>query len=90
METRSRTLAKTISWRIMAVIITALITWKVTGNEAIGISVGLWDCFIKLAMFYFHERAWNKITFGYKRIKTDAQPFAALQQGSAVCFNESK
>ncbi len=66
METRARTIAKTVSWRIFGVMITALIAWKLTGDTAIGIKIGFLDCFIKVVLFYLHERAWNKIKFGYR------------------------
>ena len=73
METHARTIAKAISWRILASLITSVLVWKVTGECKIGISVGILDCLIKLFTYYFHERAWNAIPFGYSSVDKPAR-----------------
>ncbi len=67
METRSRTIVKTISWRIFATIITGLVAWGVTGEPTAGVAIGLIDTTIKFAAYYFHERAWVRIGHGYEK-----------------------
>lgn len=64
METQRRTLAKTISWRIFATLITSLVVWQVTGKPEMGLSVATLDCLIKLVTYYIHERIWNAVPFG--------------------------
>ena len=64
METRVRTLAKTLSWRAVATVITALLAWGITGEKSIGIAIGLSDTLVKLFAYYFHERMWTHIRFG--------------------------
>jgi len=64
METHQRSLAKAISWRVFALIITVIITWVVTGESAVAASVGALDAAVKIGSFYLHERAWNRLKFG--------------------------
>jgi uncharacterized membrane protein len=65
METRIRTVAKTISWRIVATAITSAVVWQVTGKPELGLSIASLDCLIKLFGYYLHERAWNIVKFGF-------------------------
>lgn len=66
MESQSRTLAKTVSWRIFATLITSTIVWQITGKAELGLSIATLDCLVKLITYYLHERTWNLIGFGYK------------------------
>ncbi len=49
---------KTLSWRVVATLATVLIAWIVTGNIASGLKIGGVEVFAKMALYYFHERAW--------------------------------
>jgi len=66
-ETRRRSFAKAISWRIVAAIITTLVVLAMTGRLEFAAKVGLIDTVIKLAIYFLHERAWNKIDYGRLR-----------------------
>ena len=65
-DTLKRSLVKTISWRFWATIITATIVFSTTGEWKYAAAVGLIDTTIKFAAYFFHERVWNRITFGKK------------------------
>ncbi len=67
-ETKKRAIAKTISWRITATLTTALLVYLFTGELGIAISVGLLEILAKMALYYIHERVWDKSHFGKKRI----------------------
>ena len=65
---RKRHLAKAVTWRIIASIVTALIAW-VFGlpPKAVGM-VFVADLIIKFVLYYGHERLWyNYIKFGVKK-----------------------
>ncbi|HLD56190.1 MAG TPA: DUF2061 domain-containing protein [Candidatus Omnitrophota bacterium] len=64
METKLRSVVKTISYRIGGVFVTGAVAWMITGNPLSALQIGLADTFAKLVVFYLHERAWNKISFG--------------------------
>ena len=64
METRDRSIAKAISFRILATIATFAMVWILTGSLEFAGLVGGIDFVSKLILFYFHERAWNRIQWG--------------------------
>lgn len=63
-ENIKRSLAKTISWRVVGTIATVIISYIITGTMALAFSIGLIELISKLILYFFHERAWNKIKWG--------------------------
>ena len=64
MESHSRSIAKTISYRIVGSISTALIFYILTGKPSLSISAGALDVVVKLGVYFIHERIWARIGFG--------------------------
>jgi uncharacterized membrane protein len=67
METHVRSIAKAVSWRIVATLTTIFLVYVFTGNLVISGGVGLTELLTKIVIYYVHERVWNAI--GYGRIK---------------------
>ena len=63
-ETNTRSIVKTISWRILATITTMSLVYIFIGDMTIAISVGGIEVFLKMLIYFLHERAWDKIKFG--------------------------
>ena len=63
-EDKSRSVGKTISWRVLATCDTILISYIITGSFTIAATIGSIEVIIKMLLYYFHERAWNKFSFG--------------------------
>ena len=61
---KKRHLAKTFTWRLIATGTTVILAWIISGDPMIGLQVGGWEFFIKMLLYYLHERAWYKINFG--------------------------
>ena len=61
MERKIKSIYKTISWRIIATIITFVIGWCVTGSVAIGAGIASIEFWAKLILYYLHERIWLRI-----------------------------
>ncbi|MDC1540572.1 DUF2061 domain-containing protein [Flavobacteriaceae bacterium] len=59
-----RSLLKTISWRLIGTLDTILISWVITGALTLAFSIGFVELVTKMVLYYFHERAWNKINWG--------------------------
>lgn len=64
-------LKKTISWTLLSMTITILVSWYIFGLYlpqalTIGVTVGVIDRLIKIPAYYTHERIWHKI---YKKLK---------------------
>jgi uncharacterized membrane protein len=64
METTRRSIAKTVSWRILATIITTAIALALTGKWEFAATIGVADTFTKFFVYFGHERLWNRIPFG--------------------------
>jgi len=64
METTRRSIAKALSWRALATVITASLAFFVTGEIEVAAKIGFADTLIKLVVYIGHERLWNRITFG--------------------------
>ena len=69
MERHKRTIFKTLSWRILATSTTLLLVYAFTQNIFTSAGVSITEIVIKTAIYYFHERMWNKSNFGRKNSK---------------------
>ena len=71
-ERKRRSIAKTISWRLVGTIDTIIISWLVVGNINFALTIGGVELFTKMTLYFLHERAWNKISFG-REVKTQIE-----------------
>jgi uncharacterized membrane protein len=60
-ESRKRSIAKTITFRIIGIIVTLFITYAFLGNVEQSIWFTILLNVTGLLLFYFHERVWNMI-----------------------------
>ena len=67
-EKHQRSLAKAVSWRVTGTIDTIVVSYFVTGQMKLALSIGVVELFTKVCLYYFHERLWNKIRLG--RVET--------------------
>ena len=63
-ENKSRSIGKSISWRVLASCDTILISYVITGSFAIAATIGSIEVLTKMVLYYFHERVWNRMEFG--------------------------
>lgn len=63
-ERPKRSIAKSVSWRIIGTLDTIIISWIVTGTLTLAFSIGLVELVTKMVLYFFHERIWNSIGWG--------------------------
>jgi uncharacterized membrane protein len=63
-DTPIRSLVKAISWRVTGTIDTFLISWLITGQILLASGIAFTEIITKIFLFWMHERAWNRITWG--------------------------
>ncbi|MBS3085987.1 DUF2061 domain-containing protein [Candidatus Pacearchaeota archaeon] len=63
-DTHKRSIVKSISWRIIATLTTIILVFIFTKSFIISFGVGFFEITLKIIIYYYHERAWNKITWG--------------------------
>ena len=78
-DSRFTSLAKAVSWRIIGTLDTIMISFLIiqfTGvREELKVpaifqasTIGLAELFTKILLFYLHERVWNRVEFGRKKM----------------------
>lgn len=73
MDSTRRSIAKSLSWRALATIITTTIVFVMTGKGEFAATIGLADTVLKFAIYFGHERLWNRIPYG--RLKKEPEYF---------------
>ena len=64
---RTRSILKTISWRIVGTLDTIALGWFITGDPTVGLKVGGLELITKFILYYIHERLWIKNKYGTKK-----------------------
>lgn len=67
MESTRRSIAKALSWRVLATLITTTLVFVLTGKGEFAATIGLADTLLKFAIYFGHERLWNRIPYGRLR-----------------------
>jgi len=60
-ESRKRSLAKGVTWRVVATTTTVTIAYMITGEVDAALQIGFIEIFAKFAIYYLHERAWARV-----------------------------
>lgn len=53
---------KAVTWRMVGTIDTIIISFILTGDVKIAVSIGGFEVFSKMFLYFLHERAWARIT----------------------------
>jgi len=60
MDSKRKSIVKTVSWRVMAIIISTIVAYAYTSSASMSIEMVLVGNGISMIAYYFHERAWVK------------------------------
>lgn len=63
-EARWRSIAKALTWRVIATSTTMVLAYAAIGDLKIAGAIGAADVVIKLFFYYVHERAWGRVRVG--------------------------
>ena len=63
-DSNLRSLVKAVSWRALGTMDTFLLSWLITGEVKLAAAIGGTEVITKMALYWFHERMWNRITWG--------------------------
>ena len=64
---KTRSILKTISWRIVGTLDTMALGWIITGSPLVGLKIGGLELITKFILYYFHERLWLRSKYGIKK-----------------------
>ena len=63
--TRSRSLAKALTWRTLASLDTFVLGFLITGEPLAAASIAGGEVLTKMLLYYLHERGWAAIRWGH-------------------------
>jgi uncharacterized membrane protein len=63
-ESRLRSAAKALTWRLIASVTAFTLALMLTGNVGIAGSVALVDIVSRTILYYLHERLWSRVAWG--------------------------
>jgi len=66
MDTLKRSLTKTIIWRVIATLITLVVTYMFTGELRQATNITLVIAVLLMVGYYFNERVWDRVQWGRK------------------------
>jgi uncharacterized membrane protein len=64
LQTRTRSIAKSISWRIVGSLDTFVLSSAISHQIEVGAVIAGSEVLTKLALYYLHERGWARIRWG--------------------------
>lgn len=68
-ETNTRSMAKGFSWRFFATTVTVIIVYTFFGRLDLAIAAGIIETISKVFLYYVHEKLWQRIRWGKKKIE---------------------
>lgn len=68
-ESNIRTVAKGFSWRFFATSTTVVIVYIFFGRLDLAIAAGIIETISKVALYYVHEKLWQRVRWGKKKIE---------------------
>jgi uncharacterized membrane protein len=60
----ARSLAKAVSWRFFGNLISFIIIYELTHKAKLAFIASGIELVIKIVLYYYHERVWNKVKWG--------------------------
>lgn len=68
-ETNIRSIAKGFSWRLFATTTTVIIVYLFFGRLDLAIAAGVIETVSKVLLYYAHEKIWQRVRWGKKKIE---------------------
>ncbi|HNN55377.1 MAG: DUF2061 domain-containing protein [Novosphingobium sp.] len=67
-ETRTRSVVKAASWRLLGSIDTFVLGWIFTGNAKAAGAIAGTEVITKIVLYYLHERGWSLVDWGFREV----------------------
>jgi adenylylsulfate kinase len=88
-ESRSRSVAKAVSWRVLGTLATSTLVFIFTKRWALSLFVGGFEFVSKIGLYWVHERLWDRLSYGKKELTPSVLWFTGLSgSGKSTISNE--
>jgi adenylylsulfate kinase len=71
-ESNMRSIMKSITFRILATITTMILIYIFFGRLDLAAVIGGLEIVLKLILYFFHERAWDRVRWGKITLESEA------------------
>jgi len=62
--TKPRSFIKSLTYRIFGTITSWAVVYIITNKGSLASLIAFWETVVKVAVYYWHERVWDKIQWG--------------------------
>lgn len=62
--TKQRSFVKSLSYRIWGTVTSFVVVYAITGNGSLSALISFWETVLKVVVYYWHERVWDRIKWG--------------------------
>ena len=62
--TKKRSFLKSWTYRVFGTLTSWAVVFVITGKGSLATLVAFWETVVKIAVYYWHERVWNRISWG--------------------------
>jgi uncharacterized membrane protein len=81
LESHPRSFVKAVSWRTVGSIDTFILGMIFSGSAHVAGAIAGTEVITKIALFYFHERAWSLVHWGRRPVDPDQSGEGPLPTG---------
>ena len=64
MDTKKRSIVKSLTWRVIGVVLLGAISYMITGNWKEMTIITILFHSIRVVLYYYHERGWERVSWG--------------------------
>lgn len=64
--TKSRSFVKSWTYRVFGTLTSFAVVYVITGKGSLATLIAFWETVVKIGVYYWHERVWDKIQWGRK------------------------
>ena len=74
MTNKQKSLFKSISYRVISILLTFVISYLITGSLTAASAIVSIDSILKVIVYYYHERMWSKVYKKFREQKSSKKP----------------
>ena len=62
--TKARSFTKSLTYRVFGTLFSWAIVYVIIGKGSLATLIAFWETVVKISIYYWHERIWDKINWG--------------------------